>query len=511
MKGRVLGIYLGIDGVGVAEFDRKKLLATAYMPFAALEEEVASYDQLSSQIKTEALIQRLLRKIKAEAVEAVVALPERDLTFRTLDMPLLKKGELMLALPLEVEKYIPFKLNDVYWDHQARNVNKEKKTQVAFLSAKKDSADELKSILENVNIHVNRVDAAALSSVSFLSALGKIPKKAKNFVAIFYGGKEAEIAIYEDGFPKFSRYTKVPLDFEGKENIVKFIDDVRLTIGYYKREASQAKLDYVYLVAPDEAHAGFANLSDDLAIPAELISLDNIYSEQRLSTLYEFKACALAMRVYGKATEGFNLLQEEKAAAIAEKDIMNYFKAQEPEAPLDARPIVGVLALCLLVFCGVYFAMQPEVKKLEDKKAKLQAEMKKSKIALSDEKKIKNEHARVDNINKTLASVSVPDRKINSILSAVAEDAGNIEGLWLSELGCDLAQDESRLGIYVKGYVYIDSPDLEQESFTRWIDMIKQKKALVDNNYAVSIESMERSVVYDYSVTKFSVKLGKNE
>lgn len=510
MKGRILGIYLGTEGVGVAEYDKKKLLATAYMPFAALEEEVASYDQLSSQIKTEALIQRLLRKIKAEAVEAVVALPERDLTFRTLDMPLLKKNELALALPLEVEKYIPFKLQDVFWDHQANNNVREKKTQVAFLSAKREGIDELSSILANVNVHVNRVDAASLSSVAFLSSLGKVPKKLKDFAVIFYGKVDAEICIYENGFPKFSRYTKVPVDFEGNENVAKFIDDIRLTIGYYKREAGQAKIDKVIVVAPDDSHSSFAKIADDLALPAELISLDAIYSDQRLTTMYELKACALAMRAFGKVSDGFNLLQEEKAAAIAEKDVMNYFKAQAPEAPLDPKATIAAMALSGLVFGAVFFSSAGPLKNAELKLLDMQKTMDEAKLKVNDLSKLDKELSAIKKRVKDLTSVATPKKNLSGLLEVVFDGTEEQEGMWLSKV--DVTGDEPlfKYGIRIEGYVYVDSPDLERENFGTWVEGIKNNEFVKANGYTLSIESMERAEVYDYSVTKFIVKLVNN-
>lgn len=509
-KGKALGVYLGAEGVGVAELDKKKLCSVVYMPFSVLEEEVAAYDELSPKIKTEALLQRAIRKIKAESSDAVVALAEKELTFRMIDMPLLKKKELELALPLEVEKYIPFKIEDVSWGFKERNIAKEKKTQVAFLSAKREPVEEAKDILTNINLRTLRCDSASLSSVDLLFQLNKLPKKNKDFVVLFYGGAEAEICIFDNKFPKFNRYTKVPVDFEGNFNVRKFIDDVRLTLEYYKREAGRINLEKIYVIANELALEGFKTVSDDLNIPSENIALEGIVESQRISTVYELKAYALAMRAFDKQSVGFNLIESEELASSGalEKDIMTYFKAQAPDAPFDPRPSMALLALGAMAFVAVNFSSQASIIPLQKRLSEMQSKLKEANVKVAQEPELNKELKRLQGYNKQLKNIKLPQKNASEVLSAIGENLS--EGLWFSSLKVSGDEQTANFSYVIDGYVYVDSPDIERESLNQWVEALKQSEIIKKENFSVSIEYIERAVRDNFSVTKFQVTVRKN-
>jgi len=506
VKEKVLGVYLGVDGVGVAEFENKKLLTSVFMPYSALEAEIASYRELTDEVKAEALLQRVIRKAKAEAVKAVVSFSGRDFTFRKMDMPLLKKKELELALPLEVEKYIPFKIEDVSWAYKSKPSSRVRKTQVAFLSAKKDLIAKTESIVKNVGLEAIRLDSSVLAAADALVGLKKVNKKDQASVFIYVSEKEADITIFEDGFPTFNRYTKAPVDFEGKFNVSKFADDVRMTLEYYRREAGKAQLDRVYLVASETLKEPFAAVIGDFGIPAEVLPFESLVDKHSFKSIYELHAYALGLRAYAKPTDGYNLLM--KSSVTNDKDVMSFFKAQAPEEPFDPRTSIGIVTVGLLLFVVSFFWAQALMVPIEQQKNNLISKLSENNVTVEMAPNLQHDISSLQSIHQKLKGVKIPSKKMGKFLSAFADSVS--EGLWLTSISVD-GNVLGTFALVLDGYVYINNPDEERKSLNTWIDRLKASKTLEEMKYTVNIQNIERGKVDMFDVTKFQVRLDPNE
>lgn len=508
-KSKILGIYLGMEGIGVAEVEKKKIKASAYLPFSVLEEEVASYDELTRKIKIEALLQRVIRKIKSEAVDTVIGLSDKDLTFRMIDMPVLKKKELDMALPLEIEKYMPFKLDDVAWGYKTKHAHVDKKTNVAFLAARKELVSEALDIAGNAGLNPLRFDGASLCCVDLLFDLKKISTKHRDFAVLFCSGNEAEICIFNGRFPKFSRYTKVPVDFKGKLNLPKFIDDVRLTLEYYKREAGRVQLEKIYIVTTEPMSGDFASISDEILLPAEVVLLESVISGHQITSMYELKAFALALRAFGRSVNGYNLLKDAipDMEQLMESGVSSYFKARSPDVPLDPGPSIMIAVLGVFAFIGLYFYLQYKTFPVEKELAALRKEVSAQEISKSKQAKVKNEIARIKKINAQLKDVKPIEKELGIILDIIGDDVG--EGIWFDSIRTAGLEDGKPL-FTVAGNVYIDSPELERESFNSWIIKLKENRTLIERQYAVTIDFIEFSQSEGYDVTRFQIRVYKD-
>jgi Tfp pilus assembly protein PilN len=505
VKNKSLGIYFGIEGVAIAEVEKKKLTSSVYLPFSVLEEEIATYEELNTKIKTEALLQRGLRKVKTEAVDAVIGLPERDLTFRILEMPMMRKKELCLALPLEIEKYIPFKIEDVCWDYKDRNVVREKKVSVGFLCAKKEQIEDTREVLENVSLRLAGVDSSALAGVDALFSMGKISRKTRNFVVLFYEGPEAEICIYNDHFPVFSRYTKVPTSPDGAFNTTRFVDDIRLTLEYYRREVGRAPIEKFYLVAMERDLSAFASVGDELGIPAERLAVETIFEEQRLSSLYEYKAFALAARAMGKNGTGFNLVRESGDASANDKDILNYFKSQASEGPLNTNVIGGIVFIGAVVYSVLALYFKNQIEPLVLQNSEIAQKINELKIVNKDEGALESTLSKLQQYYKHISEVAVPPKYSSELLNAMKDCV--TEGLWFDEVSVGIDDASRRTSLNVDGYVYIESAQLENESLQDWVERIKRTDTVAKYKLQVRLNAMERVALGEYTVTRFQVAI----
>ena len=135
MRKQKLGIYLDQEGIAFAQAEGKNLVFSTFFSFSSLEEDVASA-ALNPKAKIEELLNRGLKELKAELKGACVGISDKDNIFRFLEMPSMKKKELQLALPLEAEKYMPFKIEDLAWDYKEKRDFREKKIPENLLNPK---------------------------------------------------------------------------------------------------------------------------------------------------------------------------------------------------------------------------------------------------------------------------------------------------------------------------------------------------------------------------------------
>ena len=128
-----VGLYLGVDSLGGVVISGGKVIASARYTLSSLEEE-AHVENLSDEVKWEALINKCLREMNVEGKEVYISMADRDFIFRFFEMPMMRRNEIQSSVTYEIEKYIPFKLEELRWDYSTLKFPKEKKIEGRYLS-----------------------------------------------------------------------------------------------------------------------------------------------------------------------------------------------------------------------------------------------------------------------------------------------------------------------------------------------------------------------------------------
>jgi hypothetical protein len=340
-----------------------------------------------------------------------------------------------------------------------------------------------------------------------LVALKKIGKKDRVTVTVYVGEKEADITIFEDHFPTFSRYTKVPLDFEGKFNVHKFADDVRMTLEYYRREAGKAQFDKIAMVVSAVYQDAFVGVTTDFGVPVQVIAFETLLAKHSFASIYEFHAYALGLRAYEKATVGFDISAKVTLAAN-DKDIMNFFKAQAPDEPFDPRLSIAVTALGALSFAVSFFWTKALLVPIEQERTVLIEKLADNDVTVAMSPKLETDIASLSEIHKKLKGVAVPAKRVSKFLAAFSDSV--TEGLWVSNIQVD-GDLAGTYSLVIDGCVYINNPDEERKSLNMWIDRLKGSASLIELSYVVNLINVERGKIGSFDVTKFQVRLDPNE
>lgn len=127
---------------------------------------------------TEATSERLKTIFKEEGLEprgVHTALKSSGMVIRTLTFPQMEKTELASMLQYEVEKYIPFKVNEVYFDFEVLRENisarDSKKMEMLLVAVKQEEIRELLAIFQMAGIEISCVDVGAFAFANFLEFL----------------------------------------------------------------------------------------------------------------------------------------------------------------------------------------------------------------------------------------------------------------------------------------------------------------------------------------------------
>ena len=167
-----VGLYLGVDSLGGVVISNGKVIASARYTLSSLEEE-SHVENLSDEVKWEALINKCMREMNVETKEIYLSMADRDFIFRFFEMPLMKRHEIQSSVTYEIEKYIPFKLEDLRWDYSTIKFPKEKKMDVAFLGLKEDIYQNIQGLFTRLGFNPVVFEPSAVSLARTLKTIKK--------------------------------------------------------------------------------------------------------------------------------------------------------------------------------------------------------------------------------------------------------------------------------------------------------------------------------------------------
>ncbi len=508
------GIYIGKEGVSFARIFNKEI-STVYISYKSIEEEMNAED-LNEDIKFEAIIQKGLRTIKYEGKEIILGIYENEIIFRFFDMPSMTKRELDISVPVEAEKYLPFKIEDLVWDFVYKRT-RAKDTDVGFMGVKKDVFKRYAAIFEKLGLNIINVCPISFSLLRVLRYLNKISKDVKNFVLISYEGNETDIFIFgRKFFPRLGRFSKIPVKgTTGEIDVVKFVDELRLTFDYYRREMGGDNVEQIFFVCDEKFREYFSAFEKDLGIPTEIFTPFDVLPGRSFEDMESLKAYALAGRKFSSLPFEVNLVPKsvnpagkigfsiDSLSAIDIKDIFKLPKIEFKEVQFSFKLFI----LWLVVAAGVVgleftvSSKQIAQKKSEWIKAK-ESNLVPAKYQNLSIEAIQTKIGKINGVLKEVKSLTDSPQIILSDYLTVLKDSLS-QGLWLDRL--NLKVENNNVEISLPGYVFLGDEYKETGSLSSFID--KLSSALPFKGKKITLEFVERSVLDGFTVTKFDLEI----
>lgn len=244
MPKSVLGINLGNHSIKVVELTRRgNSFVVQNLLSAPTKEAIVSGEIIQPDVVTLTL-KDLLRTAGVRTKEAVVAVGgQSGVVVRVTELPKMPRKELMKAIPLEIERHLPFQSSGVVQDYallkEPEEVTEGGQIPILFAAARADLVDVYMLAVQQAGLSPIAVEVEPLAAArSFFAARGfgltdGQPGRVSVLVNIGYEG--TEISFVEGGAVIFTRFVPV-----GGRHLT---EDLRDHLGMDLEEAERVKIE----------------------------------------------------------------------------------------------------------------------------------------------------------------------------------------------------------------------------------------------------------------------------
>jgi len=493
-KGKKIGLYLGVNSVGAAAAQRKEILSVANFELSSLDE--SKVESLNEDIRWEALINKTLREVGADVKDIHIALADRDFIFRQLQIPQMSKKEIETSLLYEIEKYIPFKLDELEWDYDYFRIPKERKLALSFLGIRESSLLRIRDILSRLNMKEVVIEPSCLSLVRVLKT-SKDFSKVNNFALLDFTTSETYLTFFQNNLPIFNRYIGVTGE-NISQDASKFIEAVNFSFQYFRREYKTYQLEKFIIIGEIEDENLVSSLKESLHIDAEVLSPKEITGQINASV-----ESAKAIGVAGRDHYPYRFKPVFKKAEIPEE------KKEEIQAvtpPLRVGLMTALLAIGALVtgFLGMSKANEISIKKFaitnEEKSILLPPKFEglswgeRKELTLIKQQEVKD--------FKKLMSFS----KLSGFFRRLERNILLPEGMWIERLSTSQSMGVT---CQMQGVIYREDVYSEKEGINDFIYNLGKDESVTSIFEDIQLERVERAKMRDFEVSKFSVSLRK--
>ncbi|MCF7872616.1 MAG: pilus assembly protein PilM [Candidatus Omnitrophica bacterium] len=494
-KKEKVGLYLGTSLVGLALKEGKNLLFLGSNDISSIE--ARETESLDENLHWQALIRKSLRQANIDSKVIDLSLADRDFIIRSLEMPLMGKKEIEASLIYEIEKYIPFKPEELVWDYQFNRIPKEKKVSVSFIGIRKSSLEQTKKILSNIELEAATIEPGCLSLARMLKSK-KETKDVQNFVLLDLTSQEVYLTFFQNDLPVFNRYLNIK-EKEGKLDLEHFVEAVNFSFQYFRREFKSGKLDKMFVVSDQSELDSLVDLlKKALLLDVRKVVPYELTSRQEAST-ENLKALGCASRndYPYKFSPVLKEFEETKKAEASFSGGVDWRWGL-----IGSVAAVAVIACFLisLFFNNILSLAEDELKKKE-KTLNLPEQLQQlgwQNIKIATDKKL--------NKIKQLKQLKEKSIKLSNFLSLFVDKGVIPDKMWLDLINVSRRLEE-KYSVEIRGYIYRADDYQERLAVNDFVSNLRAEESVNSLFNIVEATSTDREKIRDFTVTKFVVNL----
>lgn len=270
----------------------------------------------SAQMK--AAIETFFKKNPTKTKNLGISLSEAFSVFRFFSMPKVERVYWKKAIPIEARKYIPYPLEQCYFDWRAVEIVVEGKTLlgVLFGAMRRDVCEALQALMDSVGVKILFVDSlpfAISRSLQNLNTAAKLPADvtAQTLLMVYLDLEQVQLMLLHKGIPVLLRSIYLSeAQARGGFTMERRKLDLQATIDFVHRQLGIKQLDRVILMGAqglDEASLKnwASGLSEELGLKVDqihpltttlIVTLDNKTKPLELSGWAEVACFGLGLR-----------------------------------------------------------------------------------------------------------------------------------------------------------------------------------------------------------------------
>jgi len=492
-KTKKVGLYLGVNSIGVAVVQGKDILSLERFEFSSIEE--VGNKTTNDDIRWEALMNKTLREVDSHAKEVYISLADKDFIFRPLDMPSMKKKDIESSLIYEVEKYIPFKIEELVWDYDYVNFSKERKIGLSFIGIKEDNFERVRSMLFRLELKAAVIEPSCLSLARAVKSVKKF-SQFNNFVILDFTQDEASFTFFQQDLPVFNRYFVVPKK-EDNIDLDNFIETVNFSFQYFKREFKNYKLDKFIVIGDSNVEKLVSSLKEGLQIEIESISFNDLTnrSDNKVESIKALGIVGLQESSY-KFKPNLRKTEERLVSSGG------FYPAVSLKVgllgSLVAVGIVGIMFLSVIL--GTELAAKKTILKNKESSVIVPEALK----VFTWSERLDIVHNEEERLN-TLKNVASSFIRFSPFFEELAMSTILPSKLWLGNL--DIFNYQGVIKGTLSGYVFRDDDYEERLAVDELISNLKENRTMGLFFNKVSLEFSNRELLDGFEATKFSIAL----
>jgi len=490
-----IGVYLGNDFVSVTVIEGRNIIKSSKCRLDSLTDGLDG-NVSDDGVLWESLINKAFQDANIEASEVSVALGDKDFIFRCFEMPLMTKQEISNSLVFEVEKYLPFKIDELIWDFSFTKIAQDRKVNLSFLAIRNNIYKRYKSFFEHLNVKVKRVEPSALALVRTIKSLDKSLKKINNFALLDFSEGESYITFFYQDLPIFNRFLNItPGDVNDAIDQLK--EEIRISIQYFRREFRKYDLESLIILCDSSLKDKFSSLKDDFEVESLIITPQEITGRDDFTVE--------GLKSYSAASHSLFNHKFKPDLRDSDDDPKSVVTAIF-EDPFNYRLIFSAVALCVigLFVLSLYFKFilkKEETKNTNLRKAVGAAMLDELKDAkLPDMQRYLKKRIKEKDQFLKVAEDSQKFYPVFSELEALLSD-----GLWLKSMVFDATVSYPSLRI--SGFVFLNNAFEERKSLDTFFLSLRQSDAFKSVFSKIEITSMKRTNLGSQEVLTFFIDL----
>lgn len=178
------------------------------------------------------LVSQFLRRYRVSPGSIVLGLPRETVILRNITLPLAVKENLRASLTYEMEKYVPFAADDVYFDFQIiREDKKENRIDLLLAVAKRDMVRPYFELRDLIGRGITGIGIGCAGTVNVLLKMDR-DLEDEFFRLIYFGKDSFEVAVVTAGMMAYSRAYEIPDGLQNlPEEVIKGLEQTQQTAG----------------------------------------------------------------------------------------------------------------------------------------------------------------------------------------------------------------------------------------------------------------------------------------
>jgi general secretion pathway protein L len=252
-------------------------------------------------------LKRFLHHNSVKPERIVVGIPRKSVILKSMEIPSLEKKNIPQLLEYEIERHLPFKPEEIYYDFEVIEKTGENLYRVLLVAVKKEMIDSLRDLFERVPIRPMIFD---LSSFAIFNALRFGNGFSEDMIEaiIFLGSKDVELEIVQGGLLMYSR----SLGLKDEDSVGELSTELESAISTIDAKGKEKKFNKVILSGPGALRPGLIeSIKEKISSDTRMEDLSNKVTMRPMEPQDRYTlipAIGLALRGLGEVGLKINFL-----------------------------------------------------------------------------------------------------------------------------------------------------------------------------------------------------------